>query len=64
MGNPERAFTREQILDHAWDGNTDPEVRTIDVHIRRLRVVLEDFGVDHMVQTVRGIGYRLSARTE
>jgi two-component system phosphate regulon response regulator PhoB len=39
------------------------EERTIDVHIRRLRKALEEFGYDRFVQTVRGSGYRFSART-
>jgi two-component system phosphate regulon response regulator PhoB len=40
------------------------EERTIDVHIRRLRKALEDFGYDRLVQTVRGAGYRFSARPD
>ena len=38
--------------------------RTIDVHIRRLRKALEDVRLDHLVQTVRGSGYRFSAREQ
>jgi two-component system phosphate regulon response regulator PhoB len=38
------------------------EERTIDVHIRRLRKALEDFGYDDLIQTVRGAGYRFSTR--
>jgi len=38
------------------------EERTIDVHIRRLRKALEEFGYDRLIQTVRGSGYRFSAR--
>ncbi len=41
--------------------NRDIELRTVDVHIRRLRLALEDSGHDHLVQTVRGSGYRFSA---
>jgi two-component system phosphate regulon response regulator PhoB len=51
------------MLDRIWGGNVYVEERTIDVHIRRLRKALEDFGYDHFVQTVRGSGYRFSART-
>ncbi|MBF7691522.1 winged helix-turn-helix domain-containing protein, partial [Acinetobacter pollinis] len=40
------------------------EDRTIDVHIRRLRKILEPFGADKFVQTVRGTGYRFSTRTD
>ena len=61
MTHPERVYTRSQLLDHVWGGNVYVEERTIDVHIRRLRKTLEPFGLDAMVQTVRGAGYRFSA---
>ena len=54
---------RDQLLDRIWGGNVYVEERTIDVHIRRLRKALEEFGYDRFVQTVRGSGYRFSART-
>jgi len=63
MTHPERVYTREQLLDRIWGGNVYVEERTIDVHVRRLRKALEDFGYDRFVQTVRGAGYRFSART-
>lgn len=63
MTHPERVYTREQLLDRVWGGNVYVEERTIDVHIRRLRKALEEFGYDRLVQTVRGSGYRFSART-
>jgi two-component system phosphate regulon response regulator PhoB len=62
MSHPERVYTREQLLDRIWGGNVYVEERTIDVHIRRLRKALEDHGMDRLVQTVRGAGYRFSAR--
>ena len=61
MTHPERVYTRSQLLDHVWGGNVYVEERTVDVHIRRLRKTLEPFGLEHMVQTVRGAGYRFSA---
>jgi two-component system phosphate regulon response regulator PhoB len=64
MTHPERVYTREQLLDRIWGGNVYVEERTIDVHIRRLRKALEEFGHDRLVQTVRGSGYRFSAREE
>ena len=64
MTHPERVYSREQLLDRVWGGNVYVEERTIDVHIRRLRKALEDFGYDRLVQTVRGAGYRFSARAE
>ncbi len=63
MTHPERVYTRDQLLDRVWGGNVYVEERTIDVHIRRLRKALEEFGYDRLVQTVRGSGYRFSART-
>jgi two-component system phosphate regulon response regulator PhoB len=62
MRNPERVFTRAQLLDRVWGGNVYVEERTIDVHIRRLRKALEDVSMDHLIQTVRGSGYRFSAK--
>src|SRR3954467_14901185 len=62
MTHPERVYTREQLLDRVWGGNVYVEERTIDVHIRRLRKALEKFGYDRLIQTVRGSGYRFSAR--
>jgi two-component system phosphate regulon response regulator PhoB len=60
--HPDRVFTRAQLLDRVWGGNVYVEERTIDVHIRRLRKALEEFGYDRFVQTVRGSGYRFSTR--
>ncbi|MDH5257359.1 MAG: phosphate regulon transcriptional regulator PhoB [Gammaproteobacteria bacterium] len=60
MSNPERVFSRTQLLDNVWGNDVYVEERTVDVHIRRLRKALEADGHDHMVQTVRGSGYRFS----
>ena len=62
MSHPERVYTREQLLDRVWGGNVYVEERTIDVHIRRLRKALEEYGYDRLIQTVRGSGYRFSSR--
>ncbi|MGN6312592.1 MAG: phosphate regulon transcriptional regulator PhoB [Rhodanobacteraceae bacterium] len=59
--HPERVYSRAQLLDHVWGGSVYVEERTVDVHIRRLRQTLEPHGLDGMVQTVRGTGYRFSA---
>lgn len=61
MTHPERVYSREQLLNHVWGTNVYVEDRTVDVHIRRLRKALEQW-YDRMVQTVRGTGYRFSAR--
>lgn len=60
MTHTERVYSRAQLLDHVWGGNVYVEERTIDVHIRRLRKTLEPYGLDSLVQTVRGAGYRFS----
>ncbi|HVC01610.1 MAG TPA: phosphate regulon transcriptional regulator PhoB [Steroidobacteraceae bacterium] len=62
MTHPERVFTRGQLLDRIWGGNSYVEERTVDVHIRRLRRALEPYSLARLVQTVRGSGYRFSAR--
>ena len=62
MTHPERVFSRGQLLDRVWGGNTYVEERTVDVHIRRLRKALEPFSQERAVQTVRGSGYRFSTR--
>jgi two-component system phosphate regulon response regulator PhoB len=63
IGNQDRAFSRRQLLIHVWDRNATVGVRTVDVHVRRLRSVLEPFGYDRYLQTVRGSGYRFSLET-
>ncbi|KAB2912434.1 MAG: phosphate regulon transcriptional regulatory protein PhoB [Dechloromonas sp.] len=60
MTHAERVHSRGQLLDYVWGGRSHIEERTVDVHIRRLRSVLEDHELDGMVQTVRGLGYRFS----
>jgi len=62
MRHPERVYSRNQVLDQVWGGNVYIEERTVDVHIRRLRKALAQYGYDHLVQTVRGVGYRFSVR--
>jgi two-component system phosphate regulon response regulator PhoB len=61
LARPERVHSRAQLLDQVWGDHVYIEERTVDVHIRRLRLALEPFGVDQMIETVRGSGYRLAA---
>ena len=61
MTHQERVYTRSQLLDQVWGGNVYVEERTVDVHIRRLRKALGD-DYDHLIQTVRGTGYRFSTK--
>ncbi len=63
MRHPERVYSRNQVLDQVWGNNVYIEERTVDVHIRRLRKALALYGYDQLVQTVRGVGYRFSARS-
>ncbi len=62
MTNPERVHSRANVLDKVWGDRVYVEDRTVDVHIRRLRKALETSGHEDMIQTVRGVGYRFSAR--
>ncbi len=55
-----RVYTREQLLNYIWGGDTDIEIRTIDVQIKRLRHILREFHYDKCLSTVRGIGYKFS----
>lgn len=63
LTHQDRVFSREQLLVHVWDRDTAVGARTVDVHIRRLRSVLEAFEYDKYVQTVRGSGYRFSLKS-
>jgi two-component system phosphate regulon response regulator PhoB len=60
LARPERVHSRSQLLDHVWGDHVYIEERTIDVHIRRLRLALTPFGADALIETVRGTGYRLA----
>jgi len=59
--NPNRVFDRLTILDLVWGNDTYVEPRTIDVHVRRLRMLIErDAGRPELIHTVRGVGYKFS----
>ncbi|MDP3662953.1 MAG: phosphate regulon transcriptional regulator PhoB [Nitrosomonas sp.] len=60
MAYKERVHTRSQLLDRVWGDHVFIEDRTVDVHIRRLRKILEAVDKENLVQTVRGTGYRFS----
>lgn len=60
MTHPNRVFSRSQLLDEVWGTNVVVEDRTVDVHIRRLRKLLEPLDVADYIQTIRGSGYRFS----
>ena len=60
MRNPDRVFERDQLLDRIWGRSSYIEIRTVDVHILRLRKVLKPYGLDGTIQTVRSVGYRFT----
>ena len=61
MERPDRVYSREQLLDKVWGRDIHVEVRTVDVHIRRLRKALGEHGDGDIIRTVRGAGYALDA---
>ena len=61
MKYPNRAFDRSQLLDRVWGRGVFLDDRTVDVHVLRLRKTLKPVGCDHLIETVRGVGYRLAA---
>ena len=56
---PGRVFSREQLLDRVWGHESEIEMRTVDVHIRRLRKALNQNGGRDLLRTVRSVGYAL-----
>lgn len=60
MTQPERVHDRSQLLSRVWGEHSRIETRTVDVHIKRLRDSLGQIDCDHMIETVRGAGYRLA----
>ena len=60
MAHPGTAFTREQLMERVWGTDYCGETRTVDMHIRTLRQKLGEYG--EMIETVRGVGYRLEAQ--
>jgi two-component system phosphate regulon response regulator PhoB len=58
LENPGRVFSRQQLLETVWPHSEEIELRTVDVHIRRLRLAL---GEPDLIRTVRSAGYALDA---
>jgi len=61
LQHPSRVFSREQLLDRVWGHESEVEMRTVDVHIRRLRKALNDGGGNDLLRTVRSVGYALDS---
>jgi two-component system OmpR family response regulator len=59
MRTPGRVFTRTQLLERVWGYDFDPQTNLVDVNIQRLRKKLDRPGEESVVETVRGVGYRL-----
>lgn len=60
MAHPEHVHSRAQLLDRVWGDHVFIEERTVDVHIKRLREALLPVHCAHLIDTVRGAGYRLT----
>src|SRR5262249_41829306 len=63
LENQGRVFSRDELLRRAWSKNIKAGHRTVDVHVRRVRQLLEPFDCDGYIQTVRGFGYRFAQPT-
>jgi len=59
MRNPGRVYTRTQLLEHVWGYDFDPETNLVDVNIRRLRRKIDEENEAPLIETVRGVGYRI-----
>ena len=64
MTHPERVHSRAQLLDRVWGDHVFIEERTVDVHVKRLREALSPVQCAHMIETVRGAGYRLTQQVQ
>jgi len=61
LAHPERVFSRSQLLDKGWGDHVVIEERTVDVHVLRLRKALKE--AEHLIRTVRSVGYMLSEKS-
>ena len=62
LKNKQRVFSREQILNKIWPNQVNVELRTVDVHIRRLRKELNKNGEKDLIRTVRSAGYSIDSK--
>ena len=60
--NPNRAYTRDQLLDEVWGFDYSGESRTVDVHVKRLREKLEGVSDEWELKTVWGVGYKFEVK--
>lgn len=62
--SPGRVFTRSQILEHVWESHFDPGSNLVDVYVQRLRRKIDGEGDAHLIETIRGVGYRMRPPSE
>ncbi len=62
MSHPNTLFSRERILCNVWGLSMDPLTNVVDVYIGKLRKKIDDDPADSIIETVRGLGYRLNSR--
>lgn len=60
--NPNRVYTRDQLLDEVWGFDYYGDSRTVDVHVKRLREKLENVSTEWMLKTVWGVGYKFEVK--
>jgi len=60
MSNPDTLFSRERILSNVWGLNMDPLTNVVDVYIGKLRKKIDTDADNSLIETVRGLGYRLN----
>ena len=59
MRAPGRVYARTQIIEHVWGYDFDPSTNLVDVHVQRLRKKLDPSSGESLIETVRGVGYRV-----
>ncbi len=59
LGAPGRAFSRDELVERTYEGRHFVSGRTVDSHVRRIRQKLRDAGLDELIETVHGLGFRL-----
>ena len=59
MRSPGRVYTRTQILEHVWGYDFDPNTNIVDVCVQRLRKKVDGPDDERLIETVRGVGYRM-----
>ncbi|WP_409371083.1 winged helix-turn-helix domain-containing protein [Marinomonas pontica] len=63
MEHPKQVITRTLLFEAVWDYDFDPQTNVIDVHVARLRKKVENDDLPPILETIRGVGYRLVENT-